>query len=139
MRAVPRQGDDELPPEILALDPEIRAAYHFMRLLPDGRIVGVHRLMFHWTLHYGLDWAGYEGRYCYMTFEGAVAAAEAWDGTGDPGGWHKHPPTKRRRDPETGETWHESEDMQRRLRLGRFAPRAEAPPEERPGRMGSGA
>lgn len=43
------------------------------------------------------DRAGYEDRWCYEDLGSAVAAFEAWDGTGEPGGWHRHPNSGRRR------------------------------------------
>lgn len=41
---------------------------------------------------------GYEDRWCYHTFHAAFAALMAWDGTGEPAGWHRHPDSGRRRD-----------------------------------------
>lgn len=71
--------------------------YTHSRTLPDGRLIGVHRLLFHWTLHVGIYVDGYEDRYCYATQEGAVKAMSEWDGIGDPEGWHRHPMSGRRR------------------------------------------
>lgn len=73
------------------------------RTLPDGRLVGVLRLLFHWTMHVDIHDDGYEDRYCYQTEEGAVSAMQAWSGEGDPEGWHRHPKTGRRR-PEGNQT-----------------------------------
>ena len=42
--------------------------------------------------------AGYEDRWCYHDFVGAFTALAAWDGTGEPAGWHRHPDSGRRRD-----------------------------------------
>lgn len=79
--------------------------YTAMRTLPDGRIIGVHRLLFHWTLHIGITEWGYEERYCYATEAQAVAAMKEWNGEDDPGhGWHRHPESGRRRD-NTGREW----------------------------------
>ena len=37
-------------------------------------------------------------RWCYRTYPDALAALDAWDArTGEPDGWHKHPPSGRRR------------------------------------------
>ncbi len=84
--------------------------YIFTKALPDGQIIGVCRLLFHWTLHVGISDVGYDDRYCYQSPLDAVSDAQAWDGSGDPPGrWHKHPSTGRRRNPDTGLTWHESE------------------------------
>lgn len=87
------------------LDPEIAKYYVHFRNLPDGRLCGVMRLLFHWTLHVDIDPVGYADRYCYMTKEGAIRALDEWDGIGDPVGWHRHPLSGRRRDLETGKEW----------------------------------
>lgn len=44
------------------------------------------------------DNVGYEDRWCYHGREAAIAALDAWDGAGEPEGWHRHPSTGRRRD-----------------------------------------
>jgi hypothetical protein len=43
------------------------------------------------------DQAGYEDRWCYSSYGKAKMALELWDGTGEPVGWHRHPPSGRRR------------------------------------------
>lgn len=43
------------------------------------------------------DDSGYRDRWCYHGFEAALAAFEAWDGQGEPPGWHRHPSSGRRR------------------------------------------
>lgn len=90
---------------VAELPAEITDEYCFIKALPDGRICGVHRLLFHWTLHVDIDLCGYAERYCYQTRDGAVAALEGWDGQGDPIGWHRHPDSGRRRDPATNREW----------------------------------
>ena len=40
----------------------------------------------------------YNDRWCYETYEKAKAAFDAWDGVGEPDGWHRHPNTGRRRE-----------------------------------------
>lgn len=48
--------------------------YVATRTLPDDRLIGVHRPLFHWSLDVDIhDW-GYQDRYCYQTREGAEAA-----------------------------------------------------------------
>jgi hypothetical protein len=44
-------------------------------------------------------------RWCYHSYEDALKAFEAWDGTGEPEGWHRHPMSGRRRNHDTGEQW----------------------------------
>lgn len=41
--------------------------------------------------------SGYRDRWCYEDFDRALAAFEAWDGIGEPEGWHRHPGSGRRR------------------------------------------
>jgi hypothetical protein len=90
---------------VIDLPEEITSSYDEMRVLPDGRICGVHRLMFHWTMHVDIDPVGYAEHYCFATKELALKALHEWDGIGDPEGWHRHPKTGRRRNIETGEEW----------------------------------
>lgn len=42
----------------------------------------------------------YDDRWCYHDYATAKAALDAWDGEGEPNGWHRHPATGRRRDGE---------------------------------------
>ena len=68
-----------------------------VKLIPGGRFAAV--------LNYGFNWRLVTGRllgrdtildgWCYPTLDRAKIALEAWDGTGEPGGWLKHPPTNR--------------------------------------------
>jgi hypothetical protein len=79
--------------------------YHQVKIMPDGRLCGIHRLLFHWTLHVDIGEFGYTDRYCYDTLARARAALDQWDGIGDPDGWHRHQNTGRRRDLATGREW----------------------------------
>jgi hypothetical protein len=38
----------------------------------------------------------YLDRWCYHSYAAAKAALDAWDGHGEPTGWHRHPRTGRR-------------------------------------------
>jgi hypothetical protein len=76
---------------------DVKVEYHAIRALPDGRVIGVMRLLFHWTLHVDVDWYGYNDRYCYATLEQAMAGFNQWTGDGEPSGWHRHVKTGRRR------------------------------------------
>ncbi len=51
------------------------------------------------------DTTGYSDRWCYHDRASAVTALEAWDGQGEPTGWHRHPGSGRRIDRETGEEY----------------------------------
>lgn len=97
------------------LEPSTSEHYVSLYRMPDGQLAGVHRLMFHWTAHIGVSELGYEDRYCFATREMADKAMTEWSGEGDPDYWHKHPRTGRRRDPETGEIWHESDKRPERV------------------------
>jgi hypothetical protein len=70
-----------------------------VKTLPDGIYGAVKPLLFHWTFIIGEadDRCTYLDRFCYQTEDGARAALDAWDGTKDPQGWHRHPNTGRRR------------------------------------------
>jgi hypothetical protein len=40
--------------------------------------------------------SGYLDRWCYRTYSDAKTALDAWDGIGEPSGWHRHPSSGRR-------------------------------------------
>lgn len=84
---------------------EVAAEYVQIKTLADGRLIGLRRLMFHWTIHVDIDETGYSDRYCFATRQLAQEAFDLWDGTGDPINWHRHPHTGRRRDLSTGREW----------------------------------
>ncbi len=44
------------------------------------------------------DEYSYDDRWCYHAYASAKAALDAWDGVGEPIGWHRHPATGRRRE-----------------------------------------
>ncbi len=92
------------------LSDEVRSYYVHLRWIEPVGWCGVHRLLFHWTMHIGIDETGYADRYCFERADQAIVSMELWNGEGDPpGDWHKHPATGRRRDPKTGEVWDEHE------------------------------
>lgn len=72
-----------------------------VRIFDDGTYAAVKRLLFHYTLIYGIigDAFGYENRWCYQTLAGAEAALRAWQypSQAEPEGWHRNPRTGRRR------------------------------------------
>lgn len=90
--------------QIAALDgyswvtrPGYADGYPVFWMRPDGNLCGLHKLLFHWTVHVDLDWSGYKHRYCYRTDAAAIAAMDEWSGAlgTEPDGWHKHPDTGR--------------------------------------------
>lgn len=87
------------------LPADVCEGYTLMKQLPDGRVCGVHRLMYHWTMHVNIDDIGWNDKYCFATRELAEKALLEWTGEGDPTGWHRHLMTGRRRNIATGEEW----------------------------------
>jgi hypothetical protein len=81
--------------------------YQAPRILNDGRYACIMPLMFTHAIIVGRvgDFSGYSDRWCYSTKNKALKALEDWNGVGEPEGWHRHPMTGRRKDPETGEVW----------------------------------
>lgn len=65
----------------------------------DDRWAAIQPLLFTHSLvtgHVG-DRSSIDDRWCYHNYSSAHAALEAWDGTGEPQGWHRHPGSGRRR------------------------------------------
>jgi hypothetical protein len=73
--------------------------YKDPRPLPGGRFAAILPLMYTNAIVVGRmgDDIGYDNRWCYRSYESAKAALDAWNGEGEPEGWHRHPPTGRRR------------------------------------------
>jgi hypothetical protein len=73
--------------------------YSHPKLIGDGRYACVMPFLFTHAIITGRigNRSTYEDRWCYATSAKAIAAIEAWDGTGEPVGWHRHPGTGRRR------------------------------------------
>ena len=92
--------------------------YRLIATLPDGRLCGIERLMFHWTVRVNLDAVGWSEAYCFGDrYEEPVVALAQWDGTGEmPGRWRKRKPLGIERDPDTDERWHESEPRPSRVK-----------------------
>lgn len=80
--------------------------YVDIKRMPNGDYVALFQFMYTWAIMSGLSIYGYEDRWCYSSYEKAKAALDAWDGTGEPEGWHRHPNTGRRRHEDgTEEVW----------------------------------
>lgn len=77
----------------------VTCGYGMPRPLGGGRYATIARFTFTCAIITGRigDMTGYENRWCYHDQRSAQAALDAWDGTGEPAGWHKHPATGRRR------------------------------------------
>jgi len=77
---------------------EAEAGIHFARAAPGGKWVGLMRLMYTTAIVRG-RWGvlhSHDERWCYHRPERALVALLAWDGAGDPKGWHRHPSSGRR-------------------------------------------
>jgi hypothetical protein len=74
--------------------------------LPRGRWAAIWKLMFTHAVVVGTigDQNSIDDRWCYQNYEQAKTALDAWDGEGEPEGWHRHPITGRRRT-ESGEEY----------------------------------
>jgi hypothetical protein len=73
--------------------------YRFaQKSLTDGRIAWLTPMLFSWRLCIGRadDDLGYDDGWCYEDWETAKGALAAWDGSGEPQGWHRHPASGRR-------------------------------------------
>ena len=72
--------------------------YRDIRFLPGRRWASTFQFMFTAAIIVGRigDRGGYGDRWCYHAHADAKAALLAWDGTGEPNGWHRHPATGRR-------------------------------------------
>jgi hypothetical protein len=71
-----------------------------MKEIGEGLYAAIKPMLFHWTLKVGEigNTVTYLDRWCYADQAKAEAAIRAWDGSGEPTGWHRHPYTGRRRD-----------------------------------------
>ncbi len=78
--------------------PDHLKCYYNVKILSDGRFVGIYHLLYTHAIIRGQinDIFGYDDRWCYEPGK-ANAALEAWDGEGEPEGWHRHPTSGRRR------------------------------------------
>lgn len=73
--------------------------YKHPRPIGNGRWAAVCPLLYTCAIVVGQigDYVNTDDRWCYHTPEDARSALEAWDGTNEPQGWHRHPRTGRRR------------------------------------------
>lgn len=73
--------------------------YCFVKVIGGGRYVAIVRYGFTHAIIVGRigDMTGFDDRWCYHDRAGAEDAMDAWDCTGEPEGWHRHPGSGRRR------------------------------------------
>lgn len=71
--------------------------YRDLKLLPGDRWAATFRFIFTEAIIVGrmFNPYDYEDRWCYSPGH-AAAALDAWNGDGEPTGWHRHPDTGRR-------------------------------------------
>lgn len=70
--------------------------YDMVRKLPDGKFIGVTRMITTTGLFVGLTEDMYERRYCFEHYGDAATAFAEWNGVGDPPGpWIKEKPSNR--------------------------------------------
>lgn len=74
--------------------------YLDIQIIDETRYVAIMPLLFTHAIVVGRigDRTGYDDRWCYGGYKNAKAALDAWDFTGEPEGWHRHPNTGRRRE-----------------------------------------
>lgn len=72
--------------------------YADIRKMPDGEFAAIRTFVFTCAIIYGMTPWGHDERWCYRTYEDAKKALDAWNGEGEPEGWHRHPASGRRRD-----------------------------------------
>ncbi len=80
--------------------------YSHVKVMSDGNVCAIFDFIFTTAIISDIDQNGYGDRWCYHDKSVAIAALEAWNGTGEPPhqdvqtpGWHRHPNTGRRYDP----------------------------------------
>jgi hypothetical protein len=80
------------------MDAETFPSFPF-RLLADGRLLTVEPTLYGARLCIGDadDAINHTDVWCYPDQAAAIAAMDAWNGEGEPTGWHRHPSSGRRR------------------------------------------
>ncbi len=68
------------------------------RVIPGNQYACIRRFAFTFAILTGKigDFTSYTNRWCYCDYAKARNALDAWDGIGEPVGWHRHPATGRR-------------------------------------------
>lgn len=66
------------------------AGYTDLQTMSDGKVCGLHKMLYTTALCVGMDRGGYQRRYCYEKESDARKALAMWDGIDDPEGpWIK--------------------------------------------------
>lgn len=88
-----------VPPEVAFLERLMADNnYSDARPIGDGLFVAISPFFFTHGIIVGEigDAFGYIDRWCFHCYAAAKAALDAWDGQGEPEGWHRHPASGRR-------------------------------------------
>ena len=88
-----------VPPDIAFLQWLIdECGYRHPKPLPNGRWAAIHRKMFTHAILTGRIhcYIGIDEHWCFALEAEAIIALDAWDGTGEPTGWIRHPASGRR-------------------------------------------
>ena len=85
--------------ELAFMHLKVVKGYRGPRRLSNGRDAAISPLLFPHAIIVGQigDVLSYDDRWCSHTNEAALSALKAWDGVGEPAGWHRHPRSGRRR------------------------------------------
>lgn len=77
---------------------ETECGYKFVREIPNDHYAAIYPKMFTHAIITGRvgDRVSLGDCWCYPDFASAVRALAAWDGTGEPQGWMRHPDSGRR-------------------------------------------
>ena len=85
-------------------DQLVAMGYTDITILPNGEFACIFKFAYTYAILFAMTAWGYEQRWCYHSYESARQALTAWNGEGDPEGWHRHMPSGRRRN-DTGAEW----------------------------------
>lgn len=74
--------------------------YSYIKPIDELHWAGLFQFAFTWAIIVGRfdDMSCYLDRWCYHDFDHAKQSLLAWNGAKEPGGWHRHPVTGRRRE-----------------------------------------
>lgn len=78
--------------------------YRDPKEIGGGRYAAIYRKAFTVAIIVGRigDTMSHDDNWCYRDYPSAKLALDAWDGNGDPKGWHRHPASGRRVAPPEG-------------------------------------
>lgn len=74
--------------------------YMHVSLINQNQYVALNPYIYTWAIIVGTvgNYENFDNRWCYHSYADALAALMAWDGVGEPEGWHRHPASGRRRE-----------------------------------------